>query len=72
MGKYIKGIERGQLVLFSERIEERIEEENEIRVIDTYVESIDLKEMGFKKIGPSKKGTNGYDGKDILKLYIWI
>lgn len=71
MGKYITGEARGQLVLFSESIEERISEENAVRVIDMYVESIKLEELGFKRVKPKNKGTNMYNPKDILKLYIY-
>ena len=71
MGKYITGEARGQIVLFSECLEDRISAENEVRVIDMYVESLDLKKMGFKKTEPNKKGTNMYNPKDMLKLYIY-
>lgn len=71
MGKYITGEARGQLVLFSESIEERISEDNAVRVIDMYVESINLEELGFKKVKPKNKGTNMYNPKDMLKLYIY-
>lgn len=58
MGKYIKGIERGQMVLFSTHIDEMIEEDNEVRVIEAFVESLNMEEMGIKRSKPNKKGTN--------------
>lgn len=71
MGKYIKGENRKQLILYRECLDEIVEEENEVRVIDLYVESIKLEEIGFKKYAPNKKGTNSYDPRDMLKLYIY-
>lgn len=71
MGKYIKGENRKQLILYRECLDEIVEEENEVRVIDLYVESIKLEEIGFKKYEPNKKGTNSYDPRDMLKLYIY-
>lgn len=71
MGKYIKGQDRKQLVLFGETIEERISESNPIRVIDLYIESLDLESMGFARVRPKNKGTNSYDPKDMLRLYMY-
>lgn len=71
MGKYIKGIDRGQLVLFQETIEDMINADAEVRVIDAFVESIDLKELKFTKSETKRLGTNHYDPKDLLKLYLY-
>ena len=71
MGKFIKGIDRSQLVLFTETLEERIPEESSVRVIDLFVECLDLERMGFTKTNPNRKGTNSYDAKDLLKLYLY-
>lgn len=71
MGRYIKGTDRNQLVLFGDYIEDRISEDNEIRVIDMYVESLELEKMGFKKTRVNIKGRNPYDPKDMLRLYIY-
>ena len=70
MAKYIKGAERGQMVLFPESIEDYIGEKSEARIIDMFVESLELKEIGFKE-SPNDKGTNHYDPKDMLKLYLY-
>lgn len=71
MGKYIKGIDRGQLVLFQETIEDMIKADAEVRVIDAFVEMLDLKELNFTKSETNKNGTNHYDPKDLLKLYLY-
>lgn len=71
MAKYIKGIERGQQVLFQTSIDDLIESSNEVRVIDIFVEKLDLEELDINKSVPNIKGTNHYDPRDILKLYIY-
>lgn len=67
---YIKGIDRNQMCL-PEYIEDMISEENPVRVIDSFVDSLDMKKLGFQKSQPAVTGRPAYDPKDILKLYIY-
>ncbi|WP_186450915.1 hypothetical protein [Sporomusa sp. KB1] len=46
---YIKGEERNQTFLFPESFDEYIQEENPVRIIDEYVEQLDMKELRFQK-----------------------
>lgn len=71
MGKYIKGVDRGQLVLFNNCIDDMISQDNYIRVIDLFVEQLNLKELGFDKAEENSIGTDYYDPKDLLKLYLY-
>jgi len=68
---YIEGIDRGQLTLFPDTIDEYILENNPVRVIDAFVEKLDLEKADFKHAKPSKDGRPGYDPKCLLKLYIY-
>lgn len=68
---YIKGESRGQLTLLPESLEDYVTEENPVRVIDAFVNKLDIKSMGFIKHTPSKDGRPGYDPRDMLKLYIY-
>ena len=71
MGKYITGIDRGQLVLFNNCIDDMIAQDNYVRVIDLFVEQLNLKELGFEKAEENFIGTDYYDPKDLLKLYLY-
>lgn len=71
MGKYIKGIDRGQLVLFNNCIDDMVAQDNYVRVIDLFVEHLNLKELGFDKAEENSIGTDFYDPKDLLKLYLY-
>jgi len=68
--QYIQGKNREQLVLISTTLDDIIEEDNETRFIDLFVESIDLGEMGFAVYHP-ENGRPAYHPKDLLKLYLY-
>jgi len=69
--KYIKGTDREQVILFPEVIDDYIAEENPVRFIDAFVESLDLKELGFKHAELNSTGRPPYNPSDLLKLYIY-
>ncbi len=68
---YIQGENRNQIILFPESIDDYINEDSTVRVIDEYVEQLDMKELGFKKTVYPTIGRPPYDPKDILKLYLY-
>src|SRR4030042_3134688 len=70
MVDYIKGIPREQLFLFNESLDELIEENNIVRFIDAYVDSLKMEELGFKMpVGTT--GTPPYSPQLKLKIYIY-
>jgi len=68
--QYIQGKNREQLVLFPTSLDDVIDEDNEARFIDLFVESLDLVEMGFEVFHP-ENGRPAYHPKDLLKLYLY-
>jgi transposase len=68
---YIQGENRNQIILFPESIDDYINEDSTVRVIDEYVEQLDMKELGFKKTVYPTIGRPPYDPKDLLKLYLY-
>ena len=46
MGRFVEGIDRGQGTLFPECLEDWIEEDNPVRVIDAFVDKLDLSRVG--------------------------
>jgi len=71
MSGYIEGVERGQAALFPDRLEDWICEDNSVRVIDLFVEEIDLDQMGFLRTAPARTGRPGYHPSVLLKLFIY-
>jgi transposase len=68
---YIKGFNRNQAVLIPEAIDLLIDRNNEIRFIDSFVDSLNIVAFGFKDIRLNKNGRPPYHPKDLLKLYIY-
>jgi len=68
--QYILGTDRTQAVLFPQSLDEIIDEDNEVRIIDLFVESIDLTEFKFH-LKCSAEGRPPYHPKDLLKLYVY-
>lgn len=67
---YIHGVNRNQVILFPDTLDDYVEADNEVRVIDAFVESLNVGKLGFKD-EPAKEGRPGYDPKDMLKLYVY-
>lgn len=68
--KYINGQNREQIFIFPVSIDEAIANDNEVRIIDLFVESLDIKEFGFK-VDCGENGRPAYHPADLLKLYIY-
>jgi transposase len=68
--KYIQGKDRNQLNIFPVSIDHSISEDNEVRVIDLFVESINIQEFGFK-VDFIENGRPAYHPKDLIKLYLY-
>jgi transposase len=69
--RYIQGQSRSQLSLIPDCLEDYIKEENPVRVIDAFVDSLDLDLAGFIRTSPGKTGRPPYDPRDLLKLYVY-
>jgi len=70
MSGFIEGEDRTQATLFPERIDDYITEENAVRVIDVFVDELDLSGLGFEII-PEQTGRPAYHPATMLKLYIY-
>ena len=70
MSGFIQGTDRQQATLFPERLDEYIAEDNAVRVIDIFVDDLDLSGLGFKTHS-EKTGRPAYHPTILLKLYIY-
>ena len=70
MSKFIKGQDRSQGTLFPERLDDYVEEDNPVRVIDVFIDDLDISGLGFKA-EPAHTGRPGYHPKTMLKLYVY-
>ena len=68
--KFILGHDRNQSTIFPISIEESISQDNEVRLIDMFVDSLDLSDMGFD-MRFDENGRPAYHPKVLLKLYLY-
>ena len=68
---YIVGIDRNQTRMVTTSLDALIDEDNSVRVIDAYVDSLDLIELGFKEYSGTNRGQAPYRRSDLLKLHIY-
>ena len=68
---FIQGVNRNQLLMFPESLDEYIAEDNPVRFIDVFVDSLDLQALGFEHAVPKETGRPPYHPGCLLKLYIY-
>ena len=71
MSRFIEGEARSQSLLFPERLDDWIEEENPVRVIDAFVDELDMKALGFEGAIPAETGRPAYHPATLLKIYVY-
>src|SRR5262245_63774050 len=71
MKRFIEGTDRSQSMLFPEVLEDWIDGDNPVRVIDVFVDELDLGELGFGGVDPEITGRPSYHPSVLLKLYIY-
>jgi transposase len=70
MSGFIVGADRNQATLFPESLDDYVAEESAVRVIDVFVDELDLLSLGFKTM-PADTGRPGYHPGTMLKLFIY-
>ena len=71
MRRFVEEADRGQWTLLPECLDDFIDESNPVRVIDVFVDALDLAEMGFDGVDPAATGRPSYHPSVLLKLYIY-
>ena len=71
MAGFIEGISRDQTTLFPERLDEWIGEDHLVRVVDLFVDQLNLPGLGFQRHTAARMGRPGYHPAVLLKLFIY-
>jgi transposase len=71
MKRFVEGTDRGQSTFLPECLDDWIDENNPVRVIDAFVEALNLGELGFSGVEPEATGRPAYHPSVLLKLYIY-
>lgn len=68
---YIEGESRDQLTLLPPSFDDLVPKDHLVRVIELFVDGLDLEALGFVRAQPAATGRPGYDPADLLKLYLY-
>jgi transposase len=71
MSRFIDEADRTQGTLLPETIDEYVSEENPVRVIEAFVDALDLGSLGFERVEPKATGRPGYHPATMLKIYLY-
>ena len=71
MKRFIQSTDRTQVTLFPEQLEDYVADDNPVRVVDVFVDQLDLGELGFAGVTSLKTGRPAYHPAVLLKLYIY-
>ncbi|GAA4223849.1 transposase [Sagittula marina] len=71
MSGYIEGVDREQTTLFPDRLQDWICDDHPVRVIDAFVDALDVAAADFNRFAPAQTGRPGYHPAVLLKLFIY-
>ncbi|MFZ4071834.1 MAG: transposase, partial [Caulobacterales bacterium] len=69
MSRFVEGEQRSQLSLLPASLDECVDAENPVRVVDVFIEELDLAALGFS--GLAATGRPGYHPATLLKIYLY-
>lgn len=71
MKRFIQGEHRGQSTLLPESLDDYVNDTNPVRVVDVFVDELDLVKLGFESAIPAETGRPAYHPSILLKVYIY-
>ena len=71
MSRFVQGADRRQQTLLPECLDDYVGEDNPVRVIDVFIDELDLKGLGFEGMTPAATGRPAYHPATLLKLYVY-
>ncbi len=71
MTRFVRGTDLHQVTLLPDRLDDFVSEDNPVRVVDLFVDELDLAALGFAGVMPAATGRPGYHPATLLKLYLY-
>jgi len=71
MKRFIEGEDRNQVTLLPQCLDDFIDEDNPVRVVDVFVDELNLLKLGFEGAEPAETGRPSYHPAVLLKIYIY-
>jgi transposase len=70
MTRFVEGRDRNQATLFPARLDEALGDDHPVRVVDAYIDALELEKLGFN-VEPEPTGRPGYHPGTMLKIYLY-
>src|SRR5271169_4730693 len=71
MGRFVEGEDRLQSLLLPETLDDYLTEDNPVRVVEVFIEELDLAALGFEGMAPAATGRPAYHPATLLKIYLY-
>ena len=71
MKRFVEGEDRNQITLLPECLDDFVGEDNPVRVIDIFIDELDLIDLGFEGVAPADTGRPAYHPSVLLKIYVY-
>ena len=71
MSRFVQGADRQQQTLLPECLDDYVAEDNPVRVVDVFIDELDLRGLGFEGVTPAATGRPAYHPAMLLKLYVY-
>src|SRR6202140_3252696 len=71
MKRFVEGEDRNQVTLLPECFDDYVVEDNPVRVIDVFIDELDLTGLGFEGVAPADTGRPAYHPAVLLKIYLY-
>jgi transposase len=71
MRRFVEGEDRRQSYLLPESLDDFVTEDNPVRVVEVFIDELDLLALGFDGVQPAATGRPGYHPSTLLKIYLY-
>ena len=71
MKRFVEGGDRRQATLLPDSLEDYVTQDNPVRVVDVFIDELDLEALGFSGVAPEVTGRPAYHPATLLKIYLY-
>jgi len=71
VGRFVEGEDRRQPLLLPESLDDYVTEDNPVRVVEVFIDELDLGTLGFEGMQPAATGRPAYHPSTLLKIYLY-
>lgn len=71
MKRFVEGADRRQVTLLPPCLDDYVAEDNPVRVVEVFIDELDLGALGFEGVVPEATGRPSYHPSTMLKLYLY-